>query len=193
MYMQDKYTILAQFFNSIARLPAPALDALTEAFEEERVAKGDCIVQEGRICRKVYIIQTGFVRLFYYKDGKDITTRFANEGAYITVPDSFFEQRVSRHSIEAIEDCTLYAITFDRLERLYDAHPSTERIGRLLANQFLMILADRIASLQFQTAQERYDNMLANHSNILQRASLGHIASYLGITQETLSRIRSKK
>ncbi len=191
--MQDKYTILSQFFNSIARLPASALDALIDAFEEEHVAKGACIVQEGRICRKVYIIQKGFVRLFYYKDGKDITTRFASEGSYITVPDSFFEQRTSRHSIEAIEDCTLYAITFERLEQLYDTHPTTERIGRLLANQFLMILADRIASLQFQTAQERYDNMLAHHSNILQRASLGHIASYLGITQETLSRIRSKK
>jgi CRP-like cAMP-binding protein len=106
---------------------------------------------------------------------------------------SFVSQKASYENIQAIEPATLYAITFDDLQKLYKNYPTFDKIGRLLTEQYYVALEERIMSLQFQTAIERYQSLMQNENYLLQRVSLGMIASYLGISQETLSRIRSKK
>jgi CRP-like cAMP-binding protein len=91
-----------------------------------------------------------------------------------------------------LEDCELIQIPYSHLQQLYNDFPETERIGRILTENYYVKLEGRLMSLQFTSAKERYELLMTNNPSIIQRAPLGYIASYLGITQETLSRIRAK-
>jgi CRP-like cAMP-binding protein len=133
-------------------------------------------------------------RWYYYnEDGKDITDSFGLENSFITAFDSFFQRRPSRYFIELLEDSTVYLMTYSDLERSFEKFPEIERVGRLILIEILEQTLEKNAALQFHNAQERYEFITEKYPDLLQRASLGHIASYLGITQETLSRIRGKK
>ncbi len=92
-----------------------------------------------------------------------------------------------------MEDCTLWAISYEDLQRLYDAHADIGRLGRIMHERYYVMLEERFLSNHFKEARERYDYLLAQAPHILQRVPLGYVASYLGMTQETLSRIRKKK
>jgi CRP-like cAMP-binding protein len=91
-----------------------------------------------------------------------------------------------------IEDSTLWGIAYDDLQQLYNTHPDIERFGRLANERYYVMLEDRFVSNHFKEARERYENLISHSPHIIQRVPLGYIASYLGITQETLSRIRNK-
>jgi CRP-like cAMP-binding protein len=105
---------------------------------------------------------------------------------------SFETQTPNFENIEILEDSTLYAISYESLQYLYHHYPEFNLLGRRLVEKYYVELMERTLSFQFQSARERYLQLLTNRPQILQRASLGHIASYLGISQETLSRIRTK-
>jgi len=145
---------------------------------------------EGSVCRNLFFIETGLARIFYYKDGKDITFSFVPENTFTTSADSFFEQKASRYNIETLEPCVVSAIKYEDLMSLFDQSHEIERFGRKIITEFLKSFSDRLISVQFETAAERYQTLQARYPNILSRVALGHIASYLGITQETLSRLR---
>ena len=167
--------------------------ALEKVITKEDFPKGYLLHREGNVCRKLFFIQTGLARIFYYKDGKDITTSFVAENTFTTAVDSFFEQKPSRYNIELLEAGTVSWIGYDDLMQLFKESHAIERFGRMITTEFLKAYAERLTAIQFQTATERYQALQARHPNILSRVALGHIASYLGITQETLSRLRGKK
>ena len=106
---------------------------------------------------------------------------------------AFIAQKPGYEGIELLESCVLYSISYAQLQTLYRKYPALNLAGRLLTERYYLELEERTRSLQFQTATERYALLLAQQPGLLQRASLGHIASYLGISQETLSRIRGKQ
>jgi CRP/FNR family transcriptional regulator, anaerobic regulatory protein len=134
------------------------------------------------------------VRWFYYnEEGKDITDSFGGENSFITAFDSFFQRKPSRYGIELLEDSTIYSMTYNDLEDSFAKFRELEKVSRLILIQILEQSLDKNSALQFHNAQERYEFIIEKHPDLLQRVSLGHIASYLGITQETLSRIRAKK
>jgi CRP-like cAMP-binding protein len=101
-------------------------------------------------------------------------------------------KKPSIENIQLIEDCTLWAIQYDNLQKLYNQYAEIERLGRIMHERYYVMLEERFVSNHFKEARERYENLVAHSPHILQRIPLGYIASYLGITQETLSRIRSK-
>jgi CRP-like cAMP-binding protein len=146
--------------------------------------------EENKICKHSYIIEKGAARIFHFKDGKDITSYFAFEGQAITAIDSFLQGEKSKYNIELIEDATLFSVSYEKMEQFYQKSILHERFGRLYLQQIYVDMVDRIEDIQFHTAQERYYKLLEKHPHILQRVPLKHISSYLGITQETLSRIR---
>ena len=176
-----------------SHVQAPAEVGLEKAIAKEDFAKGHLLHKEGNVCRKLFFIQTGLARIFYYKDGKDITTSFVTENTFTTAVDSFFEQKPSRYNIELLEPSTVSSIGYDDLMRLFKESHAIERFGRMITTEFLKAYAERLTAIQFQTAAERYTALQTRHPSILSRVALGHIASYLGITQETLSRLRAKK
>ena len=152
--------------------------------------KNDKLHETNQMCNHLYIIQKGIARAFYYKDGKDITAHFAFENESITAIDSFIQRKKSKYVIEVLENSEVVSISHQDLHNLLDKKPEYEKFGRLFLEQIYVDLADRIEDLLFFTAKERYEKLIKNNAMILQRVNLGHIASYLGITQETLSRVR---
>jgi CRP-like cAMP-binding protein len=154
--------------------------------------KNEMILKQGKICKNLYFIEKGLTRGYRIDDdGKDITNWFAPEGTLATSTYSFISQKPSFENIVALEDCSMRMISRKSLYDLYEKFPAMNEMGRELVEIYYLELEERVNLLQFQTAKQRYENFVKNESYLLQRTSLGYIASYLGITQETLSRIRN--
>ncbi len=155
--------------------------------------KGMVLVREGQFSSKTYYIVNGCARAYYLKDGKDISEWFAFENKFISSIVSFFTGKASPHYIELLEDSVLLELSRDEIEKLSDKYHDFERLIRVVLTHTLLDQQERISSIQFYSAEQKYENILSIHPNITQRVPLTHIASYLGITLETLSRIRKTK
>lgn len=138
------------------------------------------------------MLEKGLVRAYLLKDGNEINTWFAGENEIIGSILPLFSNEPSFENIQFLEDSYIYSIASDDLNYLYKLYPEFNFIGRKLAESLCEILEDRIVSLHTQSAEQRYKSLVQKHPSLLQRISLGHLASYLGITQETLSRIRGR-
>lgn len=154
--------------------------------------KNAFLVEEGKRCNYMYFLEKGCLRGFYNLDGKEVTYWFGFENNFVTSFYGFISRKPSFENIQLIEDCTLWGLTYDELQDLYDQYPDIERLGRLSHEKYYMMLEDRFVSNHFKDAKERYDMLLEVSPHIVQRVPLGYIASYLGISQETLSRIRNR-
>lgn len=155
--------------------------------------KNTCLVKEGQYADKTYYIVSGCARAFYLKDGKDITDWFAFENDFICSINSFFLQVPSPHYIEVVTPGTLLEINRADFQQLSDRYRDFDRLGKQVITKTMLQLQQRIVSVQFETARQKYENLLAIHPDIPLKVPLTHIASYLGITLETLSRIRQEK
>jgi len=156
------------------------------------ISKNESLISIDSRCNEMYFVEKGLLRGYYLDDGKEITNWFAQEGEFATCFYAFVAVKSSFETIEALEDCTLTQISYVSLQSLYLKFPETERLGRIITETYYIKLEERLLSLQFKTAKERYQHFVLSKPSILQRTSLGQIASYLGITQETLSRIRAE-
>lgn len=165
---------------------------LENLFELREFSKGEHLFTQDEVCRHLYYIKTGLVRVYYYSgNGKEITAWFSAEDTLVTAIDSFYYSKPTRHNCEALEDLTVYKIKFTELIEILN-DPKGAQITFYILYEVARKMADLIESVKFQSADERYKSLLEKFPSILNRVSLGQIASYLGITQETLSRIRGK-
>jgi CRP-like cAMP-binding protein len=155
--------------------------------------KSSIIVKEEQFADKMYFIVSGCVRAFYYKDSKEITDWFAFEGDFVASINSFYQNIPSKHNIELLEQTTFLEITRETIFTLTDKHHCFERLGRIAVTKTMLQLQERIVSIQFETAQQKYESLINMRPDIVQRVPLTYIASHLGITLETLSRIRNPK
>lgn len=151
------------------------------------------LAKEGSYLHKFYFIIQGAVKAYYLLDGKKITDWFAFENDFIPSTTNHEKDQKSVHYIELLEDSVLIELTNEDLEDLCKKHHDFEHLYRLTMSKTIYQLRERIASLQFRTVQQRYDSLLDIHPKIESRIPLGDIASFLGITQETLSRIRASR
>ncbi len=181
-----------QHLSSILPVSDALKDELLQLTTVKELKRGDTLISKGERCNDLYFIERGLLRGYYYNEEKEITHWFAREGEWATSFYAFIARQTSLEYIEALEDCELLQVPYSKLQQLYVSHPETERIGRLLTEAYYIKLEGRLLGLQFTSAKERYDALLENNPSLVQRAPLGYIASYLGITQETLSRIRAK-
>ncbi|KAA9340385.1 Crp/Fnr family transcriptional regulator [Larkinella humicola] len=163
------------------------------AFKREECPKGHQLLQPDNFSKKVFFIEKGLCRTYYVKDGKDITHYFFLEDSFNMPIESIFYGKPSPYGLELLENCVVRTAQYGELEKYIDSSSSLEKLIRLLLIDQLKAFSDRMYAIQFQSAQERYRTLIDNHPGILQRAPLGHIASYLGITQQTLSVIRAQK
>jgi CRP/FNR family transcriptional regulator, anaerobic regulatory protein len=179
--------------NAITPLSEQAQADLTGVVRRQPYAKNTFLLKPGSTCRYLYFIESGCLRGFCLRDGVTCSTWFAEENNVVTSAYSFLTQRPGYEGIEVLESGVLSFIHHDDLHRLYQQHPSFNLLGRLLTEQYYIELEERTQSLQLQTATERYEQLLKQQPTLVQRVNLGHLATYLGISQETLSRIRAKK
>ena len=154
--------------------------------------KNSILIKQGQHCNHFYIIEKGFARIFSEIDGKEITILFAKEDDIITSTYALFTKNTSNENIELLEDSVLLKINYEEFISLCEEHHELLRLYRTLMEKYFLSLEDRTLSLQFDSALDRYRKLLSEFPFILQRASLGSVASFLGMSPVTLSRMRSK-
>lgn len=185
-------TIISNKIDEIFLLPAAEKELLLAQFEQISTKKGSILVNAGKIERYVYFIEKGIARAYVDAAKGQTTIWFGEEGDIILSYLSFFKDKPGYESIELLENCVLYRISSNVLQTLFCQNIHLANWGRKFAEQELVKTEERFMSLQFKTATERYHELMIKSPSILQRVQLGHIASYLGITQVSLSRIRAK-
>lgn len=185
--------IIASIIAEFGTLSHETINDIKKVAKIRDVHKDDILVREGEYSYELYFIAKGGARAYYLKNGRNITDWFAFENDFISSIVSFFLSVPSQHYIEVLEDSTLMVLQLKDIEELCDKYHDFERLARMSITKTMLQLQQRIVNLQFKTSKERYDGLLEKFPQIELRAPLGHIASYLGITQETLSRIRNPK
>jgi len=183
-------TLLFQYFRKYNSLYKEAEKAITEISSVIKIKKNQDLRSIGDTCKTIYFINKGIARIYYYKNGADITESFVFENNVIARVESLFAGKPSRKAIQALEDSEIIAINATRLFDLYDTFPEIERLFRKIFESGYVDTIYRIEGIQFHSAEERYLALL-RETEIIQKIPLKHIASYLGITQVTLSRIRA--
>lgn len=184
---------LSEYLKNITKLPDSLEGELKNVFEPKMFPKGSFLFKQGEVCRHLFFIEKGLVRVYYYSDtGKEITAWFSAEHSLVTAIDSFYHHKTTGDYCEVLEDSVIYPINFSELDLILNSEKGA-RLAFFILYEIARKMTEYISSLKFQSAEERYKALIKDYPSILNRTSLGHIASYLGITQETLSRIRSNK
>lgn len=173
-------------------LPPAARQTLQQAGRLLAYPKMTVVQPIGHRCTTIYIIAKGCARIFYEKDGGDITENLEFEGALLVRFESLFRNKASRKGIQVLEDSLLYKIDAQALDALRAADAGIDRCFRALFEQAHIETLERLESFQFLKPEERYRQLLELEPALLQRIPLKYIASYLGITQVSLSRIRAR-
>lgn len=166
---------------------------ILKEMETETYPKGTILNHQGQYSRKVYFMENGLARSFYYENGKDITTNFYTEGKIFGNTDTIFAEVPTRYNVEVLEESTLVFCDYKQLEEFCWVSLPAANFSRYVLGNILSQTLARLTSLQHMTAREKYEQLLKENPGILLRAPLGMVATYLGISQETLSRIRSEK
>lgn len=166
-------------------------EKLASLLRHFRLTKNEIFLREGQICKYIGFVDKGMVRLFYNKRGRDLTEHFAYENGIFISLESFFRQVPSRLIIEALEPTEIYALPYDGLQALIEAEREIEHWYCKILEDSLIESQQKADACRFETASERYLRLLKEHPEVVKRAPLIHIASRLGMTPETLSRVRT--
>jgi len=181
-----------EIIDSIHLLPAESKSLLKKSVMEVKHPKGSILLHADKIETNIYFIKKGIVRAYAHQDGDEITFWFGKEGDTIISMKSYVANQKGYEDIELLEDCELYELKAKNLQKLFDGDIHIANWGRKFAEQELIRTEERLISRQFLTATVRYKELLKYSPNLIKRVKLGHIASYLGITQVSLSRIRAE-
>jgi CRP-like cAMP-binding protein len=178
--------------SQVTPLTDKSLDALASKMVRLEHKAGHVLLRPGSVCDHLYFVEKGLTRTFYDKEERDITDWLSMEGEFACSILSFISRQPDRRGIELIEDSVLWRLAHSDLEELYTLHHDIERLGRLLVQMGLVQVQQRFDDLHFATAAHRYNHLMKTRPGLILRVPLGRIASYLGVTQETLSRIRGR-
>lgn len=184
---------LLQALEKISTLEEGSLQHYLNAWQRWQVPKDHLLLREHAISDYIYFIEKGVARIYYHKNEKEITEWIAMDEQFFLSITSFFNRVPSHLVIQTIEPSIVYGIHYGDFMKLADQYHDVERLLRKMVTSSLILSQIRMNSIQFETAQQRYESLLRNSAKIVQRVPLSYIASFLGVTLETLSRIRSQK
>ncbi len=184
---------LQQKIAEISALSTESMNSFLAAWKYWSVPKDHFLLREQVVSDYIYFIQKGVARIYYYKNEKEITEWIAMDRQFFLSITSFLNRTPSHLIIQTIEASEVYGIHHNDFMALADSRHEIERLLRKMVTRSLILSQQRMNSIQFETAQQRYESLLKNSPNIVQRVPLSYIASFLGVTLETLSRIRSQK
>lgn len=173
---------------------SPALEtALLTMLQCDTYPRKHWLLQPGQLSDRLYFVERGVVRGYYLKDGRDVTSWFMREGDFIISIVSFYTRQPAQEYIELLTEGTVWSITYEQLQQLYRDFPEFNVVGRVLTETYYVLSEQRTLNLRMQTAPERYAQLLTDFPDITGRVPLKYIASHLGISPETLSRLRARR
>jgi CRP-like cAMP-binding protein len=184
---------LIQFITGVFPMPLPQASAIAGRFQPRSFEKNEFLFKSGRACNDYLILEDGLALAYTYDlDGNDVTTAFYSSNQVVSELFSFFKRIPSKENIQALTPCTTWGLTFDELQFVFHNLPEFREFGRTILINAIAALKQRMLSTLHETAEERYGNLLRTNPDIFQHAPLKQIASFLGITDTSLSRIRKE-
>lgn len=186
-----KKTIDATIETRCPNMSLESRQMLCDIVMRKELHKGEILLKEGEVSHDFVLVGEGMVRQFYYKNKKDITEHFTHEGGVAFCIESILQQVPTKLMIEALENCVVYLMPYNKLMTLTEISPEINLYYRGILEFSLIVSQIKANSWRFETAHQRYQTLLEHQPEVLKRAPLYHIASYLQMTPETLSRVRS--
>jgi CRP-like cAMP-binding protein len=182
---------LIQLFQNVLPMSIGKAEQLAEKFNAKKIARNEYLLKEGVVCNESHFIDEGIMRSYIYDvDGNEVTTAFYSKKMHTSDLLSFFKRTPSKEYIQALTDCETWYITYQDMQESFHTIPEFREFGRLnIINQY-GILKQRMLSMLQETAELRYVNLINSNPEVIQNVPLKYIASYLGITDTSLSRIR---
>ena len=188
----DKQRLIT-FIESIVPIPRQTIEEIVTHFQSLEIVKNDYFIKKGRICNNYLFLESGFIRAFTFDtEGNEVTTEFYSENQIVFEVGSFFQKTESKENYQALEHCFGWYLTFDQLQMLFHSLPEFREFGRMILVKGYISFKHRTLSLINESAEQRYESLIKTRPVIFQKAPLKYIASYLGITDTSLSRIRKE-
>lgn len=177
---------------NLITLSPDEIDIVKSLFKEKKYKKGDFFLEEGRICKYVGFVAKGLMRYYINHDGEEKTYEFSQENEFVCNYESFLPQKPSSKIIQALEDSDVLIISHADLQSFYANVREGERFGRIAIEVVFLQLLQDLSSFYAETPELRYERFLKNHADLQQRISQYHVASYVGVKPQSLSRIRKR-
>jgi CRP-like cAMP-binding protein len=184
---------ILSIFNTINSLSDSTALALNELVKKKNFKKGDMLVRIGQVPLNFYFVEKGLARVFYVHKKIEVTDYFAIDNQFIGALPALFNGQPSHKAIEILEDSDVLYFSYAAFDKLCEQHHDLERAARKMTIFGMLEGQKRIESIRFLSAKERYEELERLYPGITNRAPLKHIASYLGTTQVSISRIRAGK
>lgn len=169
-----------------------AFQELLQYFYKRDFSKKETLLEMGQIACEIYFIEKGCIRLYYDKDGQDINAYFFTEGMFAGAYDSFITQKPSRHSLKCLEDGVMLYLPHEAFVRLLAEKPTLNGEVRQILEERFVALHDLFTAQILDSAEERYVQLMEQRPDLIARIPQHHLATFLGITPVSLSRIRGK-
>lgn len=186
-------TELQKYITSYFGITNKNMDKITSLFSESELKKGEYFTKSGQYCEKLSFVRSGFIRVFANSNDKEVTQWISTEGQFITDLNSLSFKQRARWNIQALTDCKLYTIEKENYARLNSIVPNWAEMEKQFIAGCFIALEDRVFSHLSLNAEERYDKLFENNKELFNQVPLQYIASMLGMSPETFSRIRNKK
>ncbi len=187
----EKY--LDSYLKICPQLTEKELDFIRINLSISKFNKGEFYLESGKIQKQMGYVYSGLLRSYYVNEqGKKVTIGFINEDKYASDYPSFIKQKPSKYYIETIEPAVVVNLSYVKIQEAYQKYKNFENYGRAIAEEILIQKQDKLESFLFMNAEERYLHFIENNQNIINRVSVSHLSSLLGIERQSLSRIRKK-
>ncbi len=189
--MKNNSVLIGEFKELL--LSSEELELILSGYKTVSFKKGEYLIKQGAIVNNYYLVEKGFLRSFVIDvNGNEVTTNFYLEGSMILEETSFFLRTPTKEYIQVVEDCELWVKDFDTFQEHFNTSEKYREWGRAHLAQNFFAFREHSLTMITETATNRYKTLLDNRPEIIKKASLKHIASFLGITDTSLSRIRKE-
>ncbi|QLG44770.1 Crp/Fnr family transcriptional regulator [Costertonia aggregata] len=186
-------TVIIDIIKGVSKISDAAEKELESMISSKFIRKGTYLLKEGEVCSHIYFIHFGFAHQFKWKKKDKISNFFWSNNDFVAHMISFLTQTPCRENIEILEDSKVYAISYVDLQYMYKEYPEFNHFGRLMLEKYFLEMANLGELSKVRPARKRYEILAQKQPHLLQLATSGQIASYLNMSQETLSRIRAKQ
>lgn len=185
--------ILEKYITSLLPMPAYKAKLFANQFEFLESQKNELLLEENKISKETHFLESGFIRSFTFdNNGNEVTTNIFSAPCFVNDFLSFFKQQPTKENIQTLTNCRLWKMSFQAVQSNFHSYPEFREFGRMMLVTNYSILQDRMLGMIKHTAENRYSKLMKLHPHIFQNVPLKIIASYLGITDTSLSRIRKE-